>query len=191
VDNLKVAQFLYLIINNKEIRDVIDTIRSKVVLILGRFDNKNKPRLNRIREVLSSLRDEKGEQRYIPVMFDFEKPESTNFMEPVVTLAHMSRFIIADFTDPKVVLAELHAIYGPAKIPLLPLLRQTPGEDVIEPIPLPDIRHNNRWIMATHRFANDDDLLKEVSALADRAEKHRRRVEREIARSNEDYEDED
>ena len=185
------AQFLYLIINNEEIRNVIDTIRSKVVLILGRFEGKNKTRLNSLREVLSSLRDENGEQRYIPVMFDFEKPESTNFMEPVVTLAHMSRFIIADFTASKVVLAELREIYGPAQIPLLPLLQQMEGETVIEPIPLPDIRRNNRWIMATHRFTEDHDLLAQVSALADRAEKHRRRVEKEIARSSEDYEDEE
>lgn len=37
VSNLKVAQFLYLLIHNPEIRDVLDTITSKVVLILGRF----------------------------------------------------------------------------------------------------------------------------------------------------------
>src|SRR5205807_6207104 len=37
VDNLEVAQFIYLLLNNKKIRDVIDTITSKVVLILGRF----------------------------------------------------------------------------------------------------------------------------------------------------------
>ncbi len=37
VDNLDLAQFIYLLLNNKKIRDVIDTITSKVVLILGRF----------------------------------------------------------------------------------------------------------------------------------------------------------
>ena len=37
VDNLEVAQFIYLLLNNTEIRDVIDTITSKVVLILGHF----------------------------------------------------------------------------------------------------------------------------------------------------------
>ena len=36
-DDIEVAQFLYLLINNKKIRNVIDTITSKVVLILGRF----------------------------------------------------------------------------------------------------------------------------------------------------------
>jgi hypothetical protein len=34
VDNIKVAQFIYLLLDNKEIRDVIDTIGRKLVLIL-------------------------------------------------------------------------------------------------------------------------------------------------------------
>jgi uncharacterized protein YjbI with pentapeptide repeats len=35
VDNLGVAQFIYLMLNNEKVRDVIDTITSKAVLILG------------------------------------------------------------------------------------------------------------------------------------------------------------
>ena len=37
VDNIEVAQFIYLMLHNQKIRDVIDTITSKAVLILGRF----------------------------------------------------------------------------------------------------------------------------------------------------------
>ena len=37
VDNLEVAQFIYLLLNNARIRHVIDTIGKKAVLILGRF----------------------------------------------------------------------------------------------------------------------------------------------------------
>jgi uncharacterized protein YjbI with pentapeptide repeats len=35
VDNIEVAQFIYLLLHNKKIRDVIDTITSKAVLILA------------------------------------------------------------------------------------------------------------------------------------------------------------
>jgi hypothetical protein len=42
VDNIEVAQFIYLLMHNQKIRDVIDTITSKVVLILGRFTPKRK-----------------------------------------------------------------------------------------------------------------------------------------------------
>jgi hypothetical protein len=42
VDNIEVAQFIYLMLNNQKVRDVIDTITSKAVLILGRFTNERK-----------------------------------------------------------------------------------------------------------------------------------------------------
>ena len=37
VDNLEVAQFIYLLLNNPKIRDVINTIGQRGVLIIGRF----------------------------------------------------------------------------------------------------------------------------------------------------------
>src|SRR6516164_2213057 len=37
VDDIEVAQFIYLMLDNQKIRNVIDTITSKAVLILGRF----------------------------------------------------------------------------------------------------------------------------------------------------------
>ena len=37
VDNLEVAQFIYLLLNNQKIRSVIEAVTSKVVLILGRL----------------------------------------------------------------------------------------------------------------------------------------------------------
>jgi hypothetical protein len=33
IDNIEVAQFIYLMLNNQKVRDVIDTVTSKVVLI--------------------------------------------------------------------------------------------------------------------------------------------------------------
>jgi hypothetical protein len=37
VDNIEVAQFVYLLLHNEKIRDVIDTVGKKGVLLLGRF----------------------------------------------------------------------------------------------------------------------------------------------------------
>src|SRR5260221_3081557 len=87
VDNLKVAQFIYLLLNNEEIRDVIDTITSKVVLILGRFTQERK-------EVLDALRDVLRKHNYLPILFDFQKPAGRDVTETVSTLAHLARFII-------------------------------------------------------------------------------------------------
>ena len=45
VDDLQVAQFIYLLLNNKNIRNVIDTITSKAVLILGEVYRRTKGRV--------------------------------------------------------------------------------------------------------------------------------------------------
>ena len=49
VDNLEVAQFICLLLNNEWIRHVIGTITSKVVLILGRFTPERKAVLDALR----------------------------------------------------------------------------------------------------------------------------------------------
>jgi len=50
VDNIEVAQFIYLLLHNETIRDVIDTVTSKVVLILGRFTDERKAVIDAVRE---------------------------------------------------------------------------------------------------------------------------------------------
>jgi len=50
-----VAQFIYLLLNNREIRNVTNAVTSKVVLILGRFTPEQKQILNAIREELGKL----------------------------------------------------------------------------------------------------------------------------------------
>ena len=75
IDNLKVAQFIYLLLNNEEIRGVIDTITSKVVLILGRFTPERKV-------LLDAIREELRHRDYLPVMFDFEKPNRADIRKP-------------------------------------------------------------------------------------------------------------
>jgi len=94
------AQFIYLLQNNPRIREVIDTITSKVVLLLGRFTPKRKVVLDTIRERLRT-------KNYSPVVFDFKKPITQNFTETVMTLVGMAKFVIADLTDSKRIPHEL------------------------------------------------------------------------------------
>ena len=119
VDNLKVAQFIHLLLNNKEIRDVIDTITSKVVLILGRFTTERKA-------ILDALKDELRKHNYLPVLFDFEKPTSQDLTGTVTTLAHLARFIIVDLTDPSSAPHEVATIIPHTVVPVQPLLSREP-----------------------------------------------------------------
>ncbi|MCK4608164.1 MAG: pentapeptide repeat-containing protein [Gammaproteobacteria bacterium] len=103
VDNIELAQFLYLIINNTKLRNVIDTITSKVVLILGNFSKKTKL-------ILDKIKNQLREYDFIPVMFDFDKPSSRNLTETVITLASMAKFVIADLSSSKSIPHELATI---------------------------------------------------------------------------------
>ncbi len=115
-DNLEVAQFFHLMIMNTGIRSAIDTITSKVVLILGSFANECK-------RVLNAIWDELRHRNYLPVLFDFEKPSSRDLTETISTLAHMARFVIADITDARSLLQELMAIVPTLpSVPVQPLL---------------------------------------------------------------------
>ena len=115
VDNIEVAQFIYLLLHNEKIRGVFDTITSKVVLILGRFTHERKA-------VLDALREELRKRDYLPILFDFELPERRNVTETVTLLARMARFIIADLTDPSSIPQELQAIIPSVRVPVQPLL---------------------------------------------------------------------
>jgi hypothetical protein len=151
VDDLEVAQFIYLLLNNDKVRDVIDTVTSKVVLILGRFTPERKA-------VLDALRDELRRRNYLPVLFDFQKPKSRSFTETVSTLAHMARFVVADLTDPRSIPQELMAII-PAlpSVPVQPLLQASQAEYGM----FPDFS-NYRSVLEPFRYTDQGTLLAEL-----------------------------
>ena len=103
VDDLEVAQFVYLLLNNSKLRSVIDAVTSKAVLLLGRFTPERK-------EVLDGLHGEIRRRGYLPILFDFDRPSSRDTTETVLTLAGMARFVIADLTDAASVQQELVTI---------------------------------------------------------------------------------
>jgi uncharacterized protein YjbI with pentapeptide repeats len=116
VDDLEVAQFIYLLLNNVKIRRVIDTITSKVVLILGRFTPER-------RIVLDAIRNELRQRSFLPVWFDFERPTSRDLREIVPALARMARFVIADATDAQRIPQDLeHIAPDLPSVPIQPLL---------------------------------------------------------------------
>jgi hypothetical protein len=117
VDNIEVAQFVYLLLHNEKIRDVIDTVGKKGVLLLGRFTE------GRI-AVLERLRAELRQRGYLPIVFNFDKPETKDFTETVRLLAGLSRFVIADITNPRSSPLELEATVPEILVPFLPIIEE-------------------------------------------------------------------
>ena len=152
VDNLEVAQFIYLLLNNEKIRQIIDTITSKVVLILGRF-------MPERRAVLDAIREELRKRDYVPVLFDFEKPDNRDFTETVSTLARMASFIIADITDPNSIPLELQAIIPDLAVPVQPLLAEESSEFSM----FRDLRRKYNWVLPVHSYKDLNDLILSIN----------------------------
>ena len=148
VDNIEVAQFIYLLLHNEKIRDVIDTITSKAVLILGRFTEERKA-------VLDAIRDELRRRGYLPILFDFDKPANRDVTETISLLARMARFVVADITDAKAVPQELNVIVPDLpSVPVQPLLLRESSEYGM-------FEHYARypWVLPLYRYETPDQLI--------------------------------
>jgi hypothetical protein len=116
VDNLEVAQFIYLLLNHKKLRDVLNAITERGVLILGRFGGGGL-------EVLEAIAAKLREAKYQPFIFDFDRPKNKNYTETVKTLVGLSRFVIVDLSGPSVP-QELYATVPHFKIPFVPIIEE-------------------------------------------------------------------
>lgn len=149
VDNLEVAQFVYLLLHNERIRDVINTIGQKSVLILGRFA------LPERKAILDAMRVVLRDKGFLPIVFDFEKSEERDFTETIKVLAGMSLFVIADITNPKSSPLELQATIPDYMIPFAPIIQA--GE---RPFAMfVDLQHKYRGVLDVREYNDKDHLM--------------------------------
>ena len=164
VDNIKVAQFIHLILNNEEIRDVIHTLTSKSVLILGRFSVPER------KSILDALRNKLREYDLLPIVFDFDRPTEKDFTETINILAGLSLFVIADITNPKSSPLELQATVPDYQIPFVPIVQE--GEQSFAR--MVDLQKKYDWVMDTLYYDSIESLINALKpAIIDPAiEKH-------------------
>jgi uncharacterized protein YjbI with pentapeptide repeats len=136
VDNIEVAQFVYLLLHNEKIRDVIDTIGKKGVLLLGRFTEGRIEILERLREKFRSL-------GFVPMVFNFDKPKTKDFTETVRLLANLSHFVIVDITNPRSTPLELQAAVPDYMVPFVPILEK--GQDPFTMFV--DLQNRYDWVL--------------------------------------------
>jgi uncharacterized protein YjbI with pentapeptide repeats len=150
VDRLELAQFVHLLLNNASLANVIQTVTSKVVLILGSFAQ---DRIGALRAMRTRLREDYD---LLPVLFDFEGPANQDLVRTVVTIANLARFIIADITNPRAVPQELQAIVTAVAIPVRPIMQSgsEPPTGVFK-----SFLTSNERILKVFRYEDLDGLL--------------------------------
>ena len=111
VDDIELAQFVHYLSDHRKMRDTLNILNDKGVLLLGRFKDGGIERLYAVRERLQR-------HGYMAMIFDFERPDNMSLTETVVTMAGLSKFIVVDLSGASVP-GELQAILSQIKKPIV------------------------------------------------------------------------
>jgi hypothetical protein len=161
-DNLEIAQFLHLILTNEKIRNVIDSITTKVVLILGRFTEDRKPVLEHIKHL---ARD----HDLLPILFDFDGPRNRDTTETVGLLARLARFVVADLTAPASVPHELQSFVNDLAVPVAPIIER--GQ---QPYSMFQDLKRYPWVLDTFEYGTLEEITTKVfPSIVTLANRHR------------------
>jgi len=156
-DNLEIAQLIHFLTGTQAIRDIINSMTGRAVLLLGRFTNE------RI-AVLSAMADRLRELGDLPIIFNFDKPVDRTVSETLRILAGLSKFIIADLTDPKSSPYESHLTVPDMAIPFVPIIQQGQSQfSMFEDL------YDYDWLLEGFAYRNTAHLLENVESLREEA----------------------
>jgi hypothetical protein len=150
VDTMKIAQSIYLILNNEGTENVINSLTSKPVLIRGRFAIPER------KAILDALRNKLREYDLLSIVFDFHRPTDKDFTETIKTLVGLCYFVLADITNPKSSPLELQATIPDYQIPFVPIMQE--GEQPFAM--MVDLQKKYSWVLDMLSYKSIDDLIK-------------------------------
>jgi hypothetical protein len=107
---------------------------------------------------LDAIRDELRKRDYLPILFDYQKPDSKDLTGTVTTLANMARFIIADLTDPSSVPHELATIIPTTPVALQTIILKGKQEYAM----FADLKKRYRWVLNPYRYERQETLLADL-----------------------------
>jgi hypothetical protein len=134
--------------------EIMSELSKRRVLILGRFTGH---RLEVLKGIKAHL--EKHANHYIPELFTFQKPESRDLVEAIIGFAALSRFVIADLSEPKSVQSELEAIVPHFQsVPVVPVINRSGKEYAT----FSSVQRRQNVVKPTVRYRDLGDLIKKL-----------------------------
>jgi hypothetical protein len=106
------------------------------VLLLGRFTEGRMVVMERLQGKLRDL-------GFVPIVFNFDKPDTKDFSETVRLLCNLSHFVIVDITNPRSAPLELQATVPDYMVPFAPILQT--GEDAFSMFK--DLQNKHDWVL--------------------------------------------
>ena len=92
----------------------------------------------------------------MPELFTFAKPESHDLVEAIIGFAALSRFVIADLSEPRSVQSELEAIAAHFQsVPIVPVINKSGREFAT----FESIKRRINVVKPTIRYRDIEDLL--------------------------------
>ncbi len=101
------------------------------------------------------------------MVFNFDKPETKDFTETVRLLAGLSRFVVADITNPRSAPLELQATVPECMIPFVTVLEE--GEEPFAMFQDLWVKYRN-WVFQPIGYAAVDELVQGLDVLVKRAQ---------------------
>ena len=115
------------------------------------------------------MRNELRQRKYLPILFDFEKPRSRNTDETITLLARMARFVVADISDARSVLQKLRAFVPDLpSVPVQPIILATQEEPGMF-----DFYQNFPWFLKVFRYASPEQLIAHLGERVIRPAEHK------------------
>ena len=111
--------------------------------------------------------DELRRRGFLPMVFNFDKPETKDFTETVRLLAGLSSFVIADITNPRSTPLELQAVVPECMVPFVTVLEE--GEEPFAMFQDLWVKHRD-WVFEPVGYAAVDELAQGLDVLIKRAQ---------------------
>ena len=151
-DNLEVAQFIYLLLNHKKTRQLVNR-SSEVVMVLGNFKSTER------KDILDTIKHQLHLHSYLSVVFDLDQASEPNLIDTIFCLAQMAQFLIVDLTEGNHIEEELKYLISQLKnVPVQPLQQKNAKEfaNLQGGLEYP-------WVWKTYEYHNCEDLTAHFS----------------------------
>jgi hypothetical protein len=151
VDGLDLAAFMYFTLNNHNISRIIDGAGKKWVLLLGRF--------GRGKSLLRAVAEELKARHFVPIIFDFSRPQQRDLLETIVLLAGLSAFVIVEITNPRSAPMELLAVATNYGVPIVPIVQKR-----TRPFALFAAMRKFPWVLPPYEYATQRRLIADLNS---------------------------